>query len=233
MLPSAALITSEESPFELNAYIRPAKMVGGDLYDFAVHNNRLYFCIGDVSGKGIGAALVMALTKTLFRANVPYFDDASRLTEAVNVRLCEDTGPTMFVTAFCGYLDLGDGQLRFCNAGHDRPFILRRDGSAELLQSRPGLALGVMPAFQYPLQEMKLLEGEGLFLYTDGVTDASNRRNELFSADRLHEALDHTEGVSALRIIAGVTDAVERWVEGAPQADDLTMMCVRYRGSAH
>lgn len=230
MLPAGGMMVGEDGPFEIHAYIRPARMVGGDLYDFAVNNNRLYFCIGDVSGKGIGSALVMALTKTLFRANVPYYEDVARLTEAVNVRLCEDTGPTIFVTAFCGFLDLHNGLLRFCNAGHDRPFILRPDGSAELLQSKPGLALGVLPNFKYPLQELTLQKGEAIFLYTDGVTEATNRKDELFSIDRLQETLEHHGAVSALRVIAGVTESIEQFVEGAPQSDDVTMMCVRYRG---
>ncbi|HUP50364.1 MAG TPA: GAF domain-containing SpoIIE family protein phosphatase [Thermoanaerobaculia bacterium] len=230
MLPAGAMAVGEDAPFEIHAYIRPARMVGGDLYDFAVDRNRLYFCIGDVSGKGIGSALVMALTKTLFRANVPYFDDVAQLTEAVNLRLCEDTGPTIFVTAFCGFLDLRDGKLRYCNAGHDRPFLLREDGSAELLQSKPGIALGVVPNFRYPLQEMTLGRGEALFLYTDGVTEATNGAEELFAVDRLQESLERTGAASTLRLIAGVTDAVEQFVEGAPQSDDLTMMCVRYSG---
>ena len=230
MLPAAAVSAGEDSPFDLHAFIRPAKMVGGDLYDFALHGQRLYFCVGDVSGKGIGSALVMALTKTLFRANLPYFEDAARLTEAVNVRLCEDTGPTIFVTAFCGFLDLSSGVLHFCNAGHDRPFILREDGSAELLQSKPGLALGVMPAFRYPLQEITLAPGEALFLYTDGVTEATSTSEELFSVDRLQEALEQNGRGTALRLIAGVTGSIEAFVGGAPQSDDLTMMCVRYRG---
>jgi serine phosphatase RsbU (regulator of sigma subunit) len=231
MLPSATTLAGQDGPFELHAAIRPAKMVGGDLYDFAVAGERLYFCVGDVSGKGIGSALVMALTKTLFRANVGYFDDVARLTEAVNVRLCEDTGPTMFVTSFCGFLDLGTGMLRFCNAGHDRPFLLRSDGTIELLQSKPGIALGVVPTFRYPLQELKLAEGDALFLYTDGVTEATNAAEELFTIDRLRRALEGLGGESALRVIASVTGAVEDFVRGAPQSDDLTMMCVRYRGA--
>lgn len=230
MLPPGSMMVGADGPFEIHAYIRPARMVGGDLYDFAVNGDRLYFCIGDVSGKGIGSALVMALTKTLFRANVPYYEDVARLTEAVNVRLCEDTGPTIFVTAFCGYLDLQNGTVRFCNAGHDRPFVLRPDGSAALLQSKPGLALGVLPNFRYQLQELKLQKGEALFLYTDGVTEATNDREELFSLERLQESLEATGAASALRLIAGVTEDVERFVQSAPQSDDLTMMCVRYRG---
>ncbi len=231
MLPGST-IAHDNAPFDLYASIRPAKMVGGDLYDFELSNNRLYFCIGDVSGKGIGSALIMALTKTLFRANVPYCDDAARLTEAVNVRLCEETGPTMFVTAFCGFLDLDDGTLRFCNAGHDRPFILRADGSVDLLHSRPGLALGVMPKFTYPLQQMTLGQGDALFLYTDGVTEATDAAEELFSVERVRETLLRCSREDAATVIANVTAAVDRFVRNAPQADDITMMCLRYGAPA-
>jgi sigma-B regulation protein RsbU (phosphoserine phosphatase) len=230
MLPHVTPDLQGDAPFELHAFLRPARMVGGDLYDFARRDERLYFCIGDVSGKGIGSALIMALTKTLFRANEPYYEDAARLTEAVNVRLCEETGPTMFVTAFCGFLDLDGGVLHFCNAGHDRPFLLHGDGSVELLESKPGLALGVLPQFKYPLQQMTLEPGDALFLYTDGVTDATNRHEELFALDRLREALKRAAGESALRVIAEVTNAIDRYVERAPQADDVAMMCIRYRG---
>lgn len=228
MLPGAT-IAHEDEPFDLFASIRPAKMVGGDLYDFELSGNRLYFCIGDVSGKGIGSALIMALTKTLFRANVPYYEDAARLTEAVNLRLCEETGPTMFVTAFCGFLDLTDGTLRFCNAGHDRPFILHDDGSVALLDSKPGLALGVIPKFKYPLQQMTLARGDALFLYTDGVTDATNASEELFSMDRVREVLKQCARDEASNVVAAVTRAVDRFVNNAPQADDITMMCLRYQ----
>jgi serine phosphatase RsbU (regulator of sigma subunit) len=230
MLPPGTVKPVPGAPFDLHAYIRPAKMVGGDLYDYAVTaDGRLYFCLGDVSGKGIGAALVMALTKTLFRANVPYFEDVSKLMEAVNVRLCEDTGPTMFVTAFCGFLDLEDGTLRFCNAGHDRPFQLRRGAPVELLQSKPGIALGVVPKFQYPLQQIQLSPGDALFLYTDGVTEAANAADELFGLERLRDALPANFD-DATQAIATVTSAVDAFAGPAPQADDLTMLCVRYKG---
>jgi phosphoserine phosphatase RsbU/P len=230
MLPSATVTLSEDSPFEMHAYIRPAKMVGGDLYDFALKGNRLYFCIGDVSGKGIGSALIMALTKTLFRANVAYYADAAKLMEAVNLRLYEETGPTMFVTAFCGFLDLNDGILRFSNAGHDRPFLLRRDGRVEVLESKPGLALGVMPKFRYPLQQMTLGRGDALFLYTDGVTEATDASEQLFTIDRLQDTLESCAGETAVRVLEEAIDAVDRFVRQAPQADDIAMMCIRYRG---
>ncbi|HVS33105.1 MAG TPA: GAF domain-containing SpoIIE family protein phosphatase [Thermoanaerobaculia bacterium] len=230
MLPSGSITASDELSCDLQAFIRPAKVVGGDLYDYALSDERLYFCIGDVSGKGIGSALVMALTKTLFRANVPYFDDAAKLTEAVNIRLCEETGPTMFVTAFCGFLDLDDGTLRFCNAGHDRPFILRHDGSVEIMDSKPGIALGVLPKFTYPLQQMTLAPGDAIFLYTDGVTEATDGVERLFSLDRLGAVLTRHATKDARAIIDAVAEAVDRFVEGAPQADDVTMLCLRYTG---
>lgn len=229
MLPSGTFAESHPS-FDLNAYIRPARMVGGDLYDYALTDGRLYFCVGDVSGKGIGSALIMALTKTLFRANVPWFEDAAKLTESVNVRLCEETGPTMFVTAFCGFLDLRDGTLRFCNAGHDRPFLLRADGRVELLQSKPGLALGVMPKFSYPLQQMTLAPGDALFLYTDGVTEAADAAEQLFGVQRLRDVLAAHGRGSSVEVITAVTEAVDRFVLKAPQADDVTMLCLRYHG---
>ncbi len=230
MLPTATVALSDNAPFEMHAYIRPAKMVGGDLYDFALTDNRLYFCIGDVSGKGVASALVMALTKTLFRANVPYYADAAKLTEAVNVRLCEETGPTMFVTAFCGFLDLGDGTLRFCNAGHDRPFLLHEDRTIEVLESKPGIALGVMPKFKYPLQQTMLAPGDALFLYTDGVTEATDKDEQLFTIDRVRTTLERCAGETAVRILEEAIDAVDAFVEQAPQADDIAMMCIRYRG---
>jgi len=229
MLPSGT-VAEVHSAFDLNAYIRPARMVGGDLYDYALTDGRLYFCVGDVSGKGIGSALIMALTKTLFRANVPWFEDAAKLTESVNVRLCEETGPTMFVTAFCGFLDLTDGTLRFCNAGHDRPFLLHADRRVELLETKPGLALGVMPKFQYPLQQMTLAPGDALFLYTDGVTEATDAGEQLFGVERLRDVLTEHAGVSSVEVITAVTGAVDRFVKKAPQADDVTMLCLRYHG---
>ena len=230
MLPPVTTAAAD-APYEIHAYLRAATMVGGDLYDFAITGNRLYFCIGDVSGKGVGSALLMAVTKTLFRANVPYFDDVAKLTETVNARLCEDTDATIFVTAFCGFLDLDSGLLRFANAGHDRPFVLRSDLPPETLETTPGIALGVLPRFRYAVQEITLAPGDALFLYTDGITDATNESDDRFTAGRLREALDRTGAASASHVIGGVAEAVESFVGNAPQADDLTMMCIRFRGA--
>jgi len=229
MLPHGSVTLPVGSPFGIHAHIRPARRVGGDLYDFFWNVDRLYFCIGDVSGKGVGAALVMALTKTLFRANAPFHEDPARLMAAVNARLYEETDSTMFVTAFCGFLDLHDGQLLYSNAGHDRPLILAAGRAPRMLESKPGLALGVFPQFTYPLQHATLAPGEAIFLYTDGVTDAADRSEQLFSLARVCQSLesgitDPTEAVNA------VLEGVDRFAGNAQQADDIAMLCVCYRG---
>src|SRR4029077_3660477 len=113
----------DDAPFAIQAFIRPAKLVGGDLYDFTWTEDRVFFCIGDVTGKGVAAALVMAMTKTLLRAHAAFQDDPAQILSAVNARLYEETDPAMFVPAFCGFLDLRDGRLRYSNAGHEPPLL--------------------------------------------------------------------------------------------------------------
>ncbi|HXI11193.1 MAG TPA: SpoIIE family protein phosphatase [Thermoanaerobaculia bacterium] len=230
MLPAGAVTLPEDSPFNLHASIRPARQVGGDLYDFFWDDERLYFCIGDVAGKGVGSALVMALTKTLFRANARFLPDPAEVMTAVNARLHEETDPTMFVTAFCGFLDLRDGRLLFSNAGHDRPLVLRKGTLPRVLESIPGLALGVLPQFTYVLQETKLLAGESLFLYTDGVTDADNPGEEMFSLQRMLSTLEGGSPRNPSEAIAIMTRSVDEFSAGAQQVDDITMLCVQYRG---
>jgi len=230
MLPSGTVTLPDNSPFDLHASIRPAKQVGGDLYDFFWNDERLYFCIGDVAGKGVGSALVMAQTKTLFRANARFLGDPAAVMTAVNARLYEETDPTMFVTAFCGFLDLRNGRLLFSNAGHDRPLVLFSGKSPRILESKPGLALGVLPQFTYLLQEAQLARGESLFLYTDGVTDADNADEEMFSLQRVFVALEGSATGSPAAAIAQVSESMGRFVGAAPQVDDITMLCVRYEG---
>lgn len=224
--------TPSEGAFQLFATLRPAKEVGGDLYDYFWDERRLFFCIGDVSGKGVPAALVMALTKTLFRANAAFLDDPALIMAAVNARLYEETDPTMFVTAFCGFLDLADGRLRYSNAGHDRPLILSPQGGATSLEAVPGLALGVFPTFKYPLQEVLLAPGECFLLYTDGVTEAVDPDQHLYGLARLTAALEGLGPTSPEAAIQAVLDSVDGFARGAPQADDITAVCFRYFGTA-
>jgi sigma-B regulation protein RsbU (phosphoserine phosphatase) len=231
MLPSGDVVLPDAAPFALKAHMTPARHVGGDLYDFFWTDERLYFCIGDVTGKGIGAALVMAVTKTLFRAHATFQDDPAKLMSAVNARLYEETDPAMFVTAFCGFLDLRTGHLRFSNAGHDRPLLLSAGRPAYRLESKSGLPLGVLANFNYTVEDLSLGAGDALLLYTDGVTEATNRNEQLFSIERVCEVLNAHSSESPSNIVDAILAAVGAFSEGTPQADDITMVCVQYRGS--
>lgn len=224
--------TPQEGAFQLYATLRPAKEVGGDLYDYFWDEHRLFFCIGDVSGKGVPAALVMAMTKTLFRANAAFLEDPGLLMAAVNTRLNEETDPTMFVTAFCGFLDLSNGRLLYSNAGHDRPIILPAGGGADSLEAKPGLALGVFPTFKYPLQEARLAPGDSILLYTDGVTEAVDPADQLFGLNRLIGSLKFLGSTDPETVIQGLLKAVDGFARDAAQADDITAVCVRYLGGA-
>jgi sigma-B regulation protein RsbU (phosphoserine phosphatase) len=231
MLPNGVVDLPENSAFAIRAHIRPARQVGGDLYDFFWTDQRLYFCIGDVTGKGIGAALVMAVTKTLFRAHAALQDDPAKVLSAASARLFEETDPSMFVTAFCGFLDLRDGRLLFSNAGHDRPLMVSAGEPVRPLESKVGLPLGVFAKFTYVVEERALKPGEAVFLYTDGVTEAANRKEEMFRMDRLRGVIESCRSADPSLVVPAVLASVDRFAEGTPQADDLTMLCVQFRGS--
>jgi sigma-B regulation protein RsbU (phosphoserine phosphatase) len=232
MLPEGVVKLPRDARFAIRAHIRPAKQVGGDLYDFFWDDNRLWFCIGDVTGKGLGAALVMAVTKTLFRANSAFMDDPAKVMSAANARLHEDTDPSMFVTAFCGFIDLHSGRLLYSNAGHDRGLVVSAGKPVVPLETNAGLPLGVLPNFTYVVEEKILNEGDALFLYTDGVTEAVNRSDELFQMERLQLVLESCETSDPAHLVPAVLENVDRFAQGAEQADDLTMLCVQYRGGA-
>ncbi|HEY0593942.1 MAG TPA: GAF domain-containing SpoIIE family protein phosphatase, partial [Thermoanaerobaculia bacterium] len=208
---------------EVSATLRPARMVGGDLYDFFLRDARSFcFCIGDVAGKGVGSALVMAVAKTLFRANGAVLDDPAALMAAMNARLYEETDTTMFVTAFCGILDLESGAMRFSNAGHNPPLILSPGGGRRLLSQRPGIALGVLPKFVYATHETALAPGETLYLYTDGVSEATNAAGDLFTLERIEAVVRGSGASSPATLVASTLAAVDAFAAGTPQADDIT-----------
>jgi sigma-B regulation protein RsbU (phosphoserine phosphatase) len=231
MLPSGTVSLPDNSPFALHAFIRPARQIGGDLYDFFWNDESLYFCIGDVTGKGVGAALVMAMTKTLFRAYAVFQYDPARLMSAVNARLHEETDPSMFVTAFCGTLELRSGRLLYSNAGHEPPLIMRSGKSSQRLESKSGVPLGALRSFKYVVEKTVLQPGDAVFLYTDGVTEAANRAEELFSIDRLREVVDRSGASEPSWVVQEVKESVDRFANGTPQSDDIAMLCVQYRGT--
>ncbi len=218
-----------DRPYQFRAHLRPAREVGGDLFDFFHDERNLFFFIGDVSGKGVGAALVMAMTKTLFRATAGVHESPGLVLESMSARLYEETDPAMFVTAFFGVLDLESGHLRYASAGHDRPFLISATGdSVTPLDLKPGLPLGVFPSFQYTVLERTLAPGEALFLYTDGVTEATNDRDELLGTESMVEAVHGAAGGEPAAVVGHVIATVERFAGGAPQSDDITVMCIRY-----
>ena len=226
MLPLATL---GDGPVDLYAELRPSRDVGGDLYDWQWHHGRLCFCIGDVSGKGVPAALVMALTKTLFRSNGRFLDDPAQLMGAMSSLIYEETGPAIFVTAFCGFFDPADGRLVYSNGGHEPPVILPAHGPARFLETRSGLGLGILPDYPVQDQETVLGEDETALLYTDGVTEAANPAGELFGSVRLLAALERRPDGAPRGVVQHLLGSVDQFAAGAPQADDITLLSLRQR----
>ena len=207
----------------------PARMVGGDLYDHFIRDEKLYFCIGDVSGKGVPAALVMAVAHTLFRSISAHESNPARIMQALNETSCQRNEQNMFVTMFIGVLDLPTGRLRYCNAGHDKPFVIGEE--TKQLPAKPHLPLGVMDNMVYTTQETVLLSGESLFLYTDGLTEAMNEGHEQFGLKRVEKGLRDCigkESNTSEKLIRTMTNRVNGFVDGAEQSDDLTMLAIHY-----
>jgi sigma-B regulation protein RsbU (phosphoserine phosphatase) len=218
--------------YDLRALIEPAKEVGGDFYDFfPIDGDRLCFVIADVSGKGVPAALFMAVSMTLLKATARRGLPPEEILERVNDELSRDNQVNMFVTVFCGILDTGTGEVVYANAGHNHPLLMGTSGEAHYLKTVNGLALGVMEEAPYRRETLRLDPGDSLFLYTDGVTEAMNPADELFGDDRLRRELDALAGADPDSVTAGIMGRVKEFAAGAPQSDDITIMVVQYRGS--
>ena len=209
--------------------LTPARTVGGDLYDFFLVDHQLFFCIGDVSGKGVPAAMVMSVTSSLVRTLASAERSPGAIMEVVNNSLASRNESLMFVTLFLGFLDK-NGHLTYCNAGHDAPIILAPDGSAVPLEVDSNVAAGIIPDYTFGQQEATLAPGSTLFLFTDGLTEAENPRQELFGMDRTFEAARAAAGHSPSAFIGQVAASVQAFVDGADQSDDLTMMAIQYKG---
>jgi len=215
----------DRDDLDIAATIVPAKQVGGDLYDYYIRDQKLVFCIGDVSGKGVPASLVMTVTRSLFRNISAQEDDPARIVTEVNNSLMDNMSENeMFVTFFCGVLDLETGQLRYCNAGHNAPFL--HTDHVEMMDVLPNLPLGIMEGMVFTGQELALHYNDALYLYTDGVTEAEDSEYHLFGEDRLGHVLKE-EG-DAQEHLDAVIDAIEDFVQDAPQSDDITMLFIRY-----
>jgi serine phosphatase RsbU (regulator of sigma subunit) len=223
---------------EIFATLEPARTVGGDLYDVEMlDRQRLFFAIADVSGKGVPAALFMAMTKEVLRGaaskNARSFDvamdEANDKICATSADLASDGSNMMFVTAFAGVLDLATGTVEFVSAGHDSPYVLGEDGSVTLIAADGGPPLGTVDGFPYPLERHQLRSGDLLVLYTDGITEAENQDGAFYAASRLAAALAVPPPSSAVAAIVGlVREDVARFVQGFEQSDDLTLLALRW-----
>ena len=218
----------DRTDIDIHATMDTAKEVGGDFYDFyLLDENRLAFLMADVSGKGISAAMFMMKAKTLIKSFADQESDVSKILTRVNADLCENNEAGMFVTCWMGILDLKTYTVYFANAGHNPPLVRRKDGGFEYFKSRPGFVLAGMEGVRYKSGELKLMPGDEIFLYTDGVTEATDAHDELYGEDRLKAALDKLEGASAKEICLGVKRDVDAFVGETPQFDDMTMLCLR------
>ena len=225
MIPKSFPPYPERGDVDMFAAVVPAKEVGGDLYDFYTREEKLFFCIGDVSGKGVPASLVMAVTRSLFRTVSAHEKSPQRIVTTINDSMAEMNEANMFVTFFCGVLDLRNGHLRYCNAGHNAPVLVTAEGNRSL-PVEANLPLGVIPGMSFTEQETDLTTGTGLFLYTDGLTEAENSNHELFGDEHMFAALSAELG--SHQQIDTVSQAVQGFVGDAPQSDDLTMLYIRF-----
>jgi sigma-B regulation protein RsbU (phosphoserine phosphatase) len=220
----------ERPEIAVAAVLKPARSVGGDLYDFVLDGDRLWFIVGDVTGKGMAAALYMAVAKTLFRATAPGHTDLSAVVGRLNAELCRDNDRLVFVTALVGHLSLVTGQVAIADAGHNPALLVGRDGAVRLPAVPKGVALGIVETFTYAESTFTLEPGATLLLYTDGVTEAVSATGDLFGLERLQQTLATCADRVPETIIAAVVRDVESFVAGAPPEDDLTLLALHYRG---
>lgn len=230
MLPKIFPPYPERDDIEVYGSLNPAKEVGGDLFDFYIRDGQMFFCIGDVSGKGVPASLVMAVTRSLFRNISAHTAKPDHIISALNEALAEGNDTSMFVTSFVGVLDLSTGILHYCNAGHDAPMLIGR--GVGLLPCDPNLPLGVMAGWNFTVQEAAIDPQTTIFLFTDGLTEAENASHAQFGEDRVNAVAEHllAEGRNTPEmVIREMEEQVRAFVDGAVQSDDMTMLAIKYK----
>ena len=229
MLPKVFPPYPDRDDIDIFGMLSPAREVGGDLFDFYIRDNHLFFCIGDVSGKGVPASLFMAVTRSLFRNISAHTSDPGQIITALNEALVDGNDSCMFVTLFVGVIDLESGRIRYSNAGHDQPLLIGRDIS--LLPCDANVPLGVMSEWTFTVQESVVDPGTTIFLYTDGITEAENIQYDQFGIQRVEQTarLMQAEDISKPHdIVKRMAEAVHAFVGEAHQSDDLTMLAIKY-----
>jgi sigma-B regulation protein RsbU (phosphoserine phosphatase) len=222
----------DRNEFDIFASIEPALEVGGDLYDFFfVDDNHFCFLIGDVSGKGVPAAFFMAVTRTLLTVRAEGRVDPAEVLAMVNDDLAEDNDSCMFVTLFLGILDIRNGTLRYANAGHNSPLYVRRGNMADWIPSLKEPMAGAMPGMQYTCEEIQLAEGDMVFTYTDGVTEAMDADGALYTDERLERVVSENSGLSPSELVAAVNGSIKMFTGGVAQSDDITMLVIQFKAN--
>ena len=229
MLPKIFPAYPERDDIDIYGQLTPAKAVGGDLFDFFIRDEKMFFCIGDVSGKGVPAALVMAVTRAQFRTVSAHESQPERIVNRLNETMNEGNDSNMFVTLFVGVLDLPTGRLRYCNAGHDSPLLI--GSNMGLLPCESNLPIGVVGDWKFVAQETLIDPNTTIFLYTDGLTEAENAQHDQFMEERILEVADTAlkeNRHKPINLVEDMTKAVREFVNGAEQSDDLTMLAIQY-----
>ncbi len=222
---------TDRSSFNLHALLEPAKEVGGDLYDFfMLDENHLFVSVGDVSGKGVPAALFMAVTKTLVKGVAEQDIALAELLRRVNIELCLGNDSMMFVTLFCAIVDMRTGEMQYASAGHNPPLVLRASDGPFWLEQPTGLVLGVMPDAVFEGKSVRLAPGDTLVAYTDGVTEAMTEEDDFYGEDRLLSEAEKGATMSANELAVHIFASVREFVGTAPQSDDITVLVLRYLG---
>ena len=231
-LPSVFPPYPNRKEFDIWAGMYTAKEVGGDFYDFYfIDEDTLAFLVADVSGKGIPAAMFMMTAKTFLKSYAESGMSVEEVLRYANEKLCEGNDANMFVTAWVGFLNTKTGLITYANAGHNPPLIKQADGTFSYLKSRPGFVLAGMEGIQYRKSEIQLMPGDSIYLYTDGVTEATDVKNELYGEERLLTVLNANADAAPQSICEKVTADVDAFVGEAPQFDDITMLCLTYHAN--
>ena len=225
MLPNIFPPFPDKPDFDIYASMSPAKEVGGDFYDFFfVDHDHLAIVMADVSGKGVPAALFMMMSKILINNFAMMGGSPKEVLEKTNEMICQNNEEEMFVTVWFGILEISTGKITAANAGHEYPIVKQPDGKFELFKDKHGFVIGGMNGMRYKEYEFEIKKGGKLFLYTDGVPEATNANNELFGTDRMLEVLNKDPEIQPAQMLGEMRKAVDEFVGEAPQFDDLTML---------
>ena len=231
LLPEEEASLKDIGDVQVEGRLIPAKAVGGDLYNAFVRDGKLFFCIGDVSGKGIPSALIMAIIQALFRNIASREDNPSHIMKRLNETACRNNKANIFVTLFVGVLDLPTGHLHYCNAGHELPIMIRTQNSkAEIsnLEAKPNLPVGLFEDFEYEMQTMQMQPGSALFLYTDGLTEARNAKGKLFGRDRVGQMIAEAGTTNPKQLVEAAIECWQKFIGETEQSDDLTLLALSY-----